>query len=105
MASHLKFPLQSVSQIEQAHKLAYNCLTETIFDDAQASSKINTRFKSGQKIQKILLATQNKNYNQNWPCLTKDMYFLSFHSLSLSGQNARRGEFSITFLFLPVPAH
>jgi hypothetical protein len=51
-----------------------------------------------------ILATQNTNYNQNWPCLTKDMDFFSFHSLALSGQNARRGEFSITFLFLPVPA-
>jgi hypothetical protein len=47
-------------------------------------------------------ATLNKNYNQNWPCLTKDMDFLSFHSLALSGQIARRGEFSITLLFLPV---
>jgi len=31
------------------------------------------------------LATQNKNHNQNWPFLTKDMNYLSFHSLALSG--------------------
>jgi len=32
------------------------------------------------------------------------MNFFNFHSLALSGQNASRGEISITFLFLPVPA-
>jgi len=52
----------------------------------------------------VLLAWGEEDYNQNWPCLTKDKDFLSFHSLALSGQNDMRGEFSITFLFLPVPA-
>jgi len=28
---------------------------------------------------------QNKNNNQNWPFLAKDMNYLSFHSLTLSG--------------------
>jgi len=28
-----------------------------------------------------MLATQNKNHNQNWPFLTKDMNFLSFYSV------------------------
>jgi len=32
-----------------------------------------------------ILATQNQNHNKNWPFLTKDMDFLSFHSLALSG--------------------
>jgi len=32
-----------------------------------------------------ILATQNKNHIQNWPFLTKDINFLSFHSLALTG--------------------
>jgi len=32
-----------------------------------------------------ILATQNQNHNQNWSFLTKDMIFLSFYSLALSG--------------------
>jgi len=53
-----------------------------------------------------ILATQNQNHNQNWPFLTKDKNFLSFHSLAHSGENASKGEFSLTFfLFLPVQAY
>jgi hypothetical protein len=44
-----------------------------------------------------ILATQNQNHNQNWPFLTKDMNYFSFHSLALSGKNAGRGELPITF--------
>ncbi len=50
------------------------------------------------------LGTESKNKIWNGPFLTKDMNFLNFHSLALSGQNASRGKISITFLFLPVPA-
>jgi len=50
------------------------------------------------------LGTKNKNKILNRPFMTKDMNFLNFHSLALSGQNASRWEISITFLFLPVPA-
>jgi hypothetical protein len=32
-----------------------------------------------------ILATQNQNHCQNWPFLTKDMNYLSFYSLDLSG--------------------
>jgi len=32
-----------------------------------------------------ILATQNQNHSQNWPFLTKDMNYLSFQSLALSG--------------------
>jgi len=40
-----------------------------------------------------ILATQNQNHDQNWPFLTKDMIFLSFHYLAISGLNASRGNF------------
>jgi len=30
-----------------------------------------------------ILATPNQNHNKNWPILTKDMNYLSFHSLAL----------------------
>jgi len=30
-------------------------------------------------------AAQNQNHNPNWPFLAKDMNYLSFHSLDLSG--------------------
>jgi len=32
-----------------------------------------------------ILATQNQNHNQNWPFLTRDKNYLSFHSLALTG--------------------
>jgi len=32
-----------------------------------------------------ILSTQNQNHNQNWPFLTKDMNYLSFDSLALTG--------------------
>jgi len=40
-----------------------------------------------------ILATKSKNKIQNRPFLTKDMKFLNFHSLALSGQNASTGKF------------
>jgi len=32
-----------------------------------------------------ILATQKQNHNQNWPFLTKDINYLSFHSFALTG--------------------
>jgi hypothetical protein len=32
-----------------------------------------------------ILATHNQYHNQNWPCLLKDMNYLSLHSLSPTG--------------------
>jgi hypothetical protein len=32
-----------------------------------------------------ILATQKQNHTQNWPFLTKDINYLSFHSFDLTG--------------------
>jgi len=51
-----------------------------------------------------VLATQNKNYNQNWPFLTKDMNFFKVFTL-LPFQAKRLAEGNFLQLFcLPVPA-
>jgi len=50
-----------------------------------------------------ILATTSKS-KIIWLLLTKDMNFLNFHSLAISGQSGSRGKISLTFLVMPVPA-
>ncbi len=78
-------------QLEQEQMLALQRELELDEDSATGSEKVS--------IMQLFFNTffSNKNYNQNWPFLTKDRIFFKFSLFGFEAKMLRRGEFSIFF--------